>query len=157
MLADYQAELYGFARYLTRDRAEARDLFQQTLRRAFLAFEGRPRPTNLRTWLLTIATDIILSDREHRSVSSRHAERAAEVRDTFPIRDGPLDDPTLRDFVAEFVTTLPRQQWVALVQRTYLNLDYAEIAQALSCPEDEARSGVYAALRTMRAELGDRL
>jgi RNA polymerase sigma factor (sigma-70 family) len=157
-LARYQPELYAFARHLTRDRAEARDLYEEILRHVSRALEDRGRPAHWRSWLFQIATEVALDeqspDRQRRAPRQEQADRD---RDRTARPDVRRDDHTLCQAVAECVSTLPRQQWVALVQRKYFNFGYAEIAATLSLSEGEARSSVYAALRTMRADLGDRL
>jgi DNA-directed RNA polymerase specialized sigma24 family protein len=59
--------------------------------------------------------------------------------------------------VAVALAALSRRQQVALVQRRYHGLTYAEIATALHCSKAGARASVYAALRTPREHIGDRL
>ena len=158
VLGHYQAEVYCFALHLTRDHAQANDLYQKTLQRAFHAFDERVRSANERSWLFTIATDLYMSDGRRRgSTGGPVTQQAPEIRGTAPVQTDRLDAHALQGEVEAFVTTLPRHQWVALVQRRYLNVGYAEIAETLSCSEVEARSCVYEALRAMRAHVGDRL
>jgi RNA polymerase sigma-70 factor (ECF subfamily) len=52
---------------------------------------------------------------------------------------------------------LPPKQRVALVQRKYLEMDYAEIAEMLGCSEPAARRSVHEALRKLRDRFGDRI
>ena len=157
VLVDYQAEVYCFALHLTRDRAEANALYQETLLTAFHAFNERDRPANERTWLFTILTDAFLSDRLGHGAGSSSGEEQAADGGTSPVQTDRLDAHTLRREVEACVTTLPGPQWVALVQRRYLNREYAEIAETLRCSEVAARASVYEALRAMRAHVGHRL
>lgn len=158
VLGHYQAELYCFAVQLTRDRTEADDLYRETLLTAFHASDERDRPANERLWLFTIMTDAFLRNRHgHGAGPSSGEEQAAEGRGTSPVQADRLDAHTLRREVEAFVATLPRQQWVALVQRRYLNRGYAEIAETLRCSEVEARTSAYEALRAIRAHVGNRL
>jgi DNA-directed RNA polymerase specialized sigma24 family protein len=127
------------------------------LLRAFHAFDERDRPANERLWLFTIVTDAFLSDRHGRGAgSSSGEEQAVSDGGTSPLQADRLDAHVLRREVEAFVATLPGPQWVALVQRRYLNLGYAEIAETLRCSEVEARTSVYEALRAMRAHVGNR-
>ena len=73
-----------------------------------------------------------------------------------PVQADRLDAHGFYREVDAFVATLPGPQWVALVQRRYLNRGYAEIAETLRCSEVAARASVYEALRAMRAHIGDR-
>jgi RNA polymerase sigma-70 factor, ECF subfamily len=155
VLGHYQAEVYYFAVHLTRDRAEANDLYQETVLTAFNAFDERDRPANYRSWLFTIATDAFLSDRHGHGPESSPGKEQAANGGTSPIQADRLDAHTLRREVDAFVATLPGPQWVALVQRRYLNRGYAEIAETLRCSEVAARASVYEALRAMRVHIGD--
>ena len=158
MLTRYHAEIYCFGARLTRDRSEANTLYQETLSKAFHAFDGIDRPANYRAWLFTIATNAFLSDQRHRGPEvSRDDERAAEVRSTSPVHTDRLDSHTLLQEVEECIAALPPQQRVALVQRQYHDLSYAEIAATLGCSEAVARASVYEAVRTLRAHIGNRL
>jgi RNA polymerase sigma-70 factor, ECF subfamily len=158
VLGHYQAEVYCFAVHLTRDRAEANDLYQETLLTAFHDFDERDRSANERSWLFTIVTNAFLSGRHGHGAGSSPGERqAAEDWGTSPVQADRLDAHQLRREVEAFVASLPGPQWVALVQRKYLNRGYAEIAETLRCSEVEARTSVYEALRAMRAHVGERL
>ncbi len=59
--------------------------------------------------------------------------------------------------VAAALTALPYRQRAALVQRQHHRLTYAEIASNLHCSPAEARASVYAAMRTLRDQLGDQI
>ena len=158
VLTHYQTDIYRFAVHLTRDRAEANDLYRETLLKACHVFDERDRPGNCKLWLFTIATDAFLNHRRPRGPRGAPGEeQAAELRGASAVRADPLDAHALRREVEAFVATLPRQQWVALVQRRYLNRGYAEIAETLCCSEAKARASVYEALRAMRVHIGDRL
>lgn len=65
-----------------------------------------------------------------------HAERFAE-----------------HDAVWRLCSTLPLKQRAAVVLRFYEDLEYAEIAAILGCPETTARSHIHRALTRLRTEL----
>jgi RNA polymerase sigma-70 factor, ECF subfamily len=158
VLAHHQADIYRFGVHLTRDRGEADNLYQETLAKAFHAFDEIDGPASCRAWLFTIATTTFLGDRRRRgSERSGDAEQAAEVQGTSPGHTDRLDSHTLLREVEAGVATLPPHQWVALVQRLYFDLGYAEIAATLCCTEAVARAHVHEALRALRTRIGDRL
>lgn len=158
VLAYYQADLYRFAVHLTRDHADANDLYQETLRKAFHAFYDLDRPADYRSWLFTIATDAFVRDpRRYRPTSSLGMEQAGEVRGTTLLTIDRLGGHTLRRELEACIAALPRHQWAALVQRKYFGLEYEEIAATLGCSEEVARASVHGALRVLRACIGGQL
>ena len=157
VLTRYQADIYRFGAHLTGDRAAANDLYQETLWKAFHAFEI-DRPASGRAWLFTIATNAFLSDPCRRGPKSAPGEeRAPEVQGTSPDQAGRLDAHMLLREVEAFVAFLPPEQRVALVQRKFHDLSYTEIAATLGCSEAVARASVHEAVRTLRTHIGDRL
>ncbi|MBA2595745.1 MAG: RNA polymerase sigma factor [Chloroflexota bacterium] len=158
-LARHGAEIYRFALHLTRNRPDADDLYQETALKAYRAWDRLPRDANHRAWLYRIASNTFLSDKRKSSrLRSLDADGAAE---TIPALsrddDGRLDAGTLLREVESFIAALPPKQRIALVQRKYLAIGYAEIAATLGCTEDAARRSVHEALRKLRGRFGDRI
>ncbi|HKG26471.1 MAG TPA: sigma-70 family RNA polymerase sigma factor, partial [Thermomicrobiales bacterium] len=56
----HQAEIFRFAMQLTRNRADADDLYQETLIKAYRAFDRLDGAANHRAWLYKIATNTFL-------------------------------------------------------------------------------------------------
>ena len=54
------SHLYSSALYLTKDKAEAEDLVQETYLRAFRFFDKFETGTNIRAWLLSIQRNLLL-------------------------------------------------------------------------------------------------
>jgi RNA polymerase sigma-70 factor, ECF subfamily len=158
VLSRYQAEIYRFASHLTRNRADADDLYQETLLKAYRAFDRLDGHANHRAWLYKIATNAFLSDRRKRSREGPlDEERAREIPGAATDHAARLDARDLLREVEDFVAALPTKQRVALVQRKYHDLSYAEIAANLRCSEQAARASVHEALRKLRERFGDRL
>ncbi len=157
--ARHSAEIYRFALHLTRNRPDADDLYQETALKAYRAWDRLPCDANHRAWLYRIASNTFLSDKRKGSrLRSLDADGAAE---TIPALsrddDGRLDAGTLLREVEAFIEALPPKQRVALVQRKYLDISYAEIAGTLGCSEEAARRSVHEALRKLRDRFGDRI
>ena len=55
------------------------------------------------------------------------------------------------------IATLPPKQQAAVVMRHLQGLEYAEIAEALTCSETSARANVYQGLRRLRRALAGEL
>ena len=158
MLARYQHEIYRYATHLTRNHADADDLYQETLLKAYRAFDRLDGKANYRAWLYRIATNTFLSERRKHgretSLAEGHAELVPAVGHDQAAR---LDARALLQEIETFVAGLPVKQRVALIQRKYHELSYAEIGTNLRCSEEAARASVHEALRKLRARFGDRL
>jgi RNA polymerase sigma-70 factor (ECF subfamily) len=158
-LARHGAEIFRYALYLTRNRPDADDLYQETALKAYRAWQRLPCDANHRAWLYRIATNTFLS--EKRKMARLRSLDADATAETIPARgsddDGRLDAGDLLRAVEIFIAELPPKQRVALVQRKYLENGYAEIAAALGTSEEAARRNVHEALRKLRAQFGDKL
>ena len=134
--------LYRTALRLTRSRADAEDLVQDTYLKAFRA-AGSFRPgTNLRAWLFTILHNTARNRvrdraRDAVAVDSTIVEQAAEQ----PRSSGPVETPEsalLRDTLAPelqaAIDGLPDAFREAVWLRDVEEFSYAEIAGMLSIP-----------------------
>ncbi|HEY7031203.1 MAG TPA: RNA polymerase sigma factor [Thermomicrobiales bacterium] len=154
----HQAEIYRFAMQLTRNRADADDLYQETLIKAYRAFDRLDGAANHRAWLYKIASNTFLSNR-------RKAGREGPLDETVELSHpaeatdhaASLDARDLLHEVEAFVDNLPAKQRVALILRKYHEAGYDEIAANLKCSEAAARANVHEALRKLRECFGDRL
>jgi RNA polymerase sigma-70 factor (ECF subfamily) len=158
LLERYQNEIFRYSMQLTRNSADADDLYQETMLKAYRAF-GRLGPdSNYRAWLYRIATNTFLSqkrkDKRERPLDPVLDDHLAV---TNPDQPASLDARDLLVEVEQFVQNLPEKQRVALILRKYHELDYANIAATLNSSEEAARANVYEALRKLRTCFGDRL
>jgi RNA polymerase sigma factor (sigma-70 family) len=158
LVATYQAEIYRFALYLTGNQADADDLFQETMLKAFRAFGRLPAEANHRAWLYRIATNAFLDDRRKAArVRPFAGDGEIAVADTTVEITERLDARDLLDAVWAMITTLPPKQRIAFVLRKYHGQEYDEIATVLRTTPAAARANVHEALRKLRVAFGDRL
>ena len=154
----HQAEIYRFALHLTRNQADADDLYQETMLKAYRAFGRLDSQANYRAWLYRIATNTFLSSRRK---AGREGPLDAAVEAN--VAADPVDYAAsldARDILAEikaFVLSLPAKQRIALILRKYHDMGYDEIASTLKCSEAAARANVHEALRKLRERFGERL
>ena len=152
----YSLELHRYAMQLTRNGADADDLYQETFLKAFRAFGRLNADANFRAWLYRICTNTFLS-------AKRKDGRVDALDDDAPIaapghdQAAQLDARALLIEVECFIEKLPPKQRIALILRKYHEMDYADIAINLKCSEPAARANVHEALRKLRGEFGDRL
>lgn len=144
--------LLAYATRLTRDRAAAEDVVQETLMRAWrhpeVLVNGRG---SVRGWLLTVARNLV-TDRI-RARSARPAEVAES--DSQPAA-------TTRDHAAQVVDslvvmgamdTLSDDHREVLQEVYFRGRSIAEAAEVLSIPPGTVKSRCYYALRAMRTSL----
>jgi RNA polymerase sigma factor (sigma-70 family) len=129
--------------------AEADDCFQETFLAALRAYPKLRDGSNLRAWVLTIATRKVIDSARARN------RRAVPVADPDPgwARDeeaadgmGPLWDA---------VRALPPQQRAAVAHRFVLDLTYAGVAEAMGTTQEAARANVYQGLKKLRERTGN--
>jgi RNA polymerase sigma-70 factor (ECF subfamily) len=141
----YLDSLYRTARRLSRDRADAEDLVQDTYLKAFRAARQFQAGTNLRAWLFTILHNTarnrfrdrareqvtVDSDVVERAADAPPAvagQRAAETPETLLLHD------TLAPDLQAAVDSLPLAFREAVWLRDVEEFSYAEIAEMLDVP-----------------------
>lgn len=148
----HRPELLAYLVRLLGDPHDAEDACQDTLLRAYRAFNRLKPGSNPRAWLYKIATNTALNALKRRK---RAAARTSEANidmlsidstDTFERRE------RLRA-IARAVEALPPKQRAALMLRRFQELGYAEIATSLDCSEAAARANVYQAIKQLREAL----
>jgi RNA polymerase sigma-70 factor (ECF subfamily) len=158
LLERHQAEIFRFSMQLTRNRADADDLYQETLIKAYRAFDRLDGDANHRAWLFRIATNTFLSGKRRVKREDPLDETLEAVLPADPVDHvANLEARDLLIEVQRFVETLPDKQRVALILRKYHEMDYGDIAANLKCSEAAARANVHEALRKLRTCFGDRI
>jgi RNA polymerase sigma factor (sigma-70 family) len=123
----------------------ADDCFQETFLSALRAYPRLPADSNLRGWVLTIATRKAI---DHGRGTRRRPIPMAELPDQA--------GPTVPDGDPELwraVRGLPPMQRAAVVHRYVLDLPYAEVAAAIGCSEEAARANAMEGRKKLRATL----
>ena len=152
----HQREVYLYLYRMSRNAADAEDLFQETLLRAYRSFARLQVGSNHRAWLYKIATNAFLNfNRRRRRETTIEAEHLAAVADEGAGAEEQLRQKRLATEVVRFIAALPPKQRAALVQRKYEGLSYAEIAVNLSCSEAAARASVFQAVRKVKSHFDD--
>jgi RNA polymerase sigma-70 factor (ECF subfamily) len=157
----HEAEIYRFALRLTGNRPDADDLFQETMLKAFRAFDRLQPNSNHRAWLYRIASNTFLSGRRKfdriDSLDLLGEQMNFEVAIGEVDHAAGLDARALLQEIRVFVEHLPPKQRLALVLRKFHGLGYDDVAATLGCTEGAARTNVHQALRKLREAFEDRL
>ena len=150
-LADEVPNLRAFARSLTINRAQADDLVQETILKAWSRSANFEPGTNLRAWLFTILRNTFLSAvaKSKREVEDANGARAARTVGLPP--QGVI--PELIDFKRAFVR-LPGDQREALVLVGAEGFSYDEAAAVCGCAVGTVKSRVNRGRRALALMLG---
>ncbi len=160
----YRKQLYASAYKMTRSSAEAEDLLQETLLKAYLHFERFVVGTNARAWLYKIMTNTFINriNRSKREtfLSSFEQERLSEVPTSQRCIDsGSWSDEselyfyTLNDELREAVESIPDDFRQVVLYADVDDLSYKEIAQRLRCPIGTVMSRLHRGRKLMRKHL----
>ncbi len=140
--------LLRLARLLTGNAAEAEDVVQDALSRAW------PRWSRISTLDDPDAYVRRMVVNAHTSWWRKFRRRESPVAEPFTGSvEGP--EPGEHDRVWAAILRLPEAQRVALVLRYYEELDYTEIAELTGLREGSVRARVSRALAALRADLGE--
>jgi RNA polymerase sigma factor (sigma-70 family) len=152
-LEEHRAVVYRFLRASVGP-ADADDAFQETFLAALRSYPRLRDASNLRGWVLTIAT------RKAIDVARSRSRRPLLVPDVTAIGNGLADPPgeeplELRDPLWHAVLELPARQRAAVVHRHVLDRSYADVAAAMGSSEEAARANVSQGVRKLREVLSD--
>lgn len=143
--------LYGFLVYRTGDRALAEDLLADTFERALRARRRfDPRRGSEKTWLYTIALNLLRDQRRRAAAEGRAVEKVAAAG---PDLESHPPDVEGRDELQRALATLTEEEREAVALRFGADLTVPEIAKVTGQKLTTAEGRVYRALRRLRDEL----
>ncbi len=147
--------LYGYGMALTRNRAEAEDLVQETYLRAARAFGQLVPDSNLKSWLFTIMRNIRLNQLRRRHSAPHLVEIDGE--EEWEWLDEATEDPlqqlvrkTEREMVRQAIERLPTRYREVIVLRDIEGFSYQQIAGILQCPAGTVMSRLGRARERLR-------
>lgn len=171
--SDFEAEalqhlpaLMALATRLTRSRAEAEDLVQDTLVKALRAREQYRTETNLRAWLLKILRNTFLNGYRRQSLE----RRVLDGPDKDPLAAGWIGAASLRGMrdpdtnrlhsqlertLKDAIDELPPDFRMTVLLADVEELSYREIAEAMECPVGTVMSRLHRGRRLLKARLLD--
>lgn len=150
---DYAASawpsLYRYAYLLAGNHADAEDIAQQTLLKAYRSWSRVERSDSPTAYLRQILTNTYLSER-------RPKGRRLELLTDAPPESAhvAVGGPEERMALWPHVKSLPRRQRAVIVLRYYEDLSEQEIAEVLGCSRGNVKSTAHHALKSLRAALG---
>jgi len=153
--------LYRVALRLTGNAADADDLVQETMLKAYRAWDQYEKGTNAKGWLLTILRHAFINEYRRRT---RHPENVdldtiepfavfGEVQDDDP--QGAFFDKIVDDEVLREIDKLPEAFRETLVLSDVEGMSYQEIAKILEIPVGTVKSRLFRARKVLQGRLYD--
>lgn len=151
-------QLYNFARWLTRDTAEAEDLVQETYAKALRGFSSFQIGTNFRAWMYRILRNSFLSSRTGlKTVVPLDEENESSVAPDSETPESLLIAQSNRQVVQEALEELPVPFREILLLCEVEEMSYQEIAETLTVPIGTVMSRLFRARKALRSLLSQKL
>jgi RNA polymerase sigma-70 factor (ECF subfamily) len=162
----HAGQLYSAALRMTRNRADAEDLVQETYLRAYKGFHGFEDGTNLRAWLFRILTNTYINT--YRSKQRRVQETELnDVEDLYLYRrisnvdqasrsaEDTMFDLFTDDEVKAALESLPDNFRMPVLLADVEEFSYKEIAEMLDIPIGTVMSRLHRGRKAMQKALAD--
>ena len=154
----YIDSLFNLGVYLTRNRAQAEDLVQETYLRAF-RFSHRFQPgTNLRAWLFQILRNTFLTFYRLREREPALAEDGVPDWDTPIFHDAPEETGTSLEAHTDLeraLAQLPAEFRLVLLLAEVEGMPLDEVARVMDCPVGTVKSRIFRGKERLRELLKD--
>jgi RNA polymerase sigma factor (sigma-70 family) len=152
LYAAHAEQLLGFLVYRTGDRALAEDVVADTFERVLRTrFRFDARKSSEKTWVYTIALNLLRDRARRQAVESQAMERAMQ-----PVGGGrgEIEAVDERDELKRALERLSPEEREAVALRYGADLTLPEVARVLGEKQATVHGRVYRSLQKMRDELG---
>jgi RNA polymerase sigma-70 factor (ECF subfamily) len=161
LLQRHRGPVIQFLYRMVRNRAIAEELAQNVFLRVYRSRTTYEPTAKFTSWLFRIATHVALNwlrDRRHEtnqlSLSAgldRDTER--QIPDKRPTVEKMMLYEVKLDEIRQAIAELPDRQRAAVIMHKYEELEYTQIAVALSCSPQTVKSLLFRAYNTLRVRL----
>jgi RNA polymerase sigma-70 factor, ECF subfamily len=161
LLERHRGPVMHFLYRMVQNQAASEELAQEVFLRIYRSRATYEPTAKFTTWLFRIATHLALNwirdGRKEKGQERLNEElldgTERQVADRQPnVEQEMLYEVKLRE-VREAIERLPAKQRAAVVMHKYEELEYSQIAKALSCSESAVKSLLFRAYETLRARL----
>jgi RNA polymerase sigma-70 factor, ECF subfamily len=154
-------QLYNFARWLTKNGADAEDLVQETYVKALKGFSSFRLGTNFRAWMYRILRNTFLTSRTGLKETATLQIEPEESEPIVPVdRDTPesiLIDRSNQYLLQHAIEELPVHYREILLLCDMEEMSYQEISEMLCIPIGTVMSRLSRARKALRSSLGTQL
>jgi RNA polymerase sigma-70 factor (ECF subfamily) len=149
----HRDEIYGAARRILKNEADALDATQATFLNALRSLPRLKEGARFPGWLRRIAVNVALEMRRSRlSEESRSRKTGART----PPAGGGVD-PESQAILSRALEDLPEEYRLPIVLHHCEGMTYEEIARILDCPRGTVGTNIHRGLERLRAALAPRL
>ena len=161
----YQNTVFGFAYYLTQDRGDAEDLFQEAWLRIAKKLPDEVNMQSIKAWIFTVVANLhrdeLRKKRIRRLFFLQKAMSLEKENTMFPVLpDQPVsinpEEVNQTDMgrdIAQAMARLPDRQRRVFVLKEIAEFKQAEISDILGIPLGTVKSLMHRAVRRLRREL----
>ncbi len=160
----YQNDVFSFACYLTKNRGEAEDLFQEAWLRIIKKLPEKVNMQRIKAWIFTIVINLYrdeLRKKRIRNLFLFQKSRAHETGEAFPfLKEESLSDSSnganqieMGKDINQALALLPDRQRRVFVLKEIAGFRQAEISDILGVPVGTVKSLMYRAVKHLRQEL----
>ena len=148
--------LYNFARWLSGDADEARDLVQETFVKSLKGFSAFREGTNFRAWMFRILRNTFLTNRtglERRKTSQEDKEGFDDVVISHETPEAALIRRADTELVRQAIAKLPTNFREVVVLADMEEMRYREVAETLNIPIGTVMSRLARARKQIREHI----
>ena len=163
---EFAPQLFGTALRMTRNRADAEDLVQETMLKGYRSFGSFEEGTNLRAWLFRILTNTFITSYRAKQVRPKESD-LGDLEDFYLYRHLPqladrLKGQSAEDSVMELFTDeevkqaledLPESFLLPVLLADIQDFTYQEIADMLQIPLGTVMSRLHRGRRALQKAL----
>jgi len=161
----YNSLVYSFAYYLTQNRGEAEDLFQETWMRVIKNLPKDLNDKRCRAWLLTITANIYRDELRKKRIKRlfllqkfrefKHHQRTSNFEPSGMRlnKNDQMENINTSLAISQALAKLPGRQRLVFILKEVEGFQQAEISQILKMPLGTVKSLMYRAVRRLRCIL----
>src|SRR5580698_4989435 len=161
LLNKHRLSVVHFLHRMVQNQAVAEELAQEVFLRVYRSRATYEPTAKFTTWLFRIATHLALNwvrdgkkEKGHESLDEQVADGVdRQVRDRHPNVEQEMLYQAKMSEVRQAIDALPAKQRAAVLMHKYEELEYAQIARALSCSESAVKSLLFRSYETLRSRL----
>lgn len=161
-------DLYGAAMRMTRDQADAEDLVQDSMVRAYRFWDSFKQGTNIKAWMLTILRNTFINSYHRRgrklNFDNDVSAQLGSVGPSISVGNSGSHPPGPEEAVSgmatqaeirEALASLPPDYRLAVTMADLEGLSYKEIAEVMECPIGTVMSRIYRGRKALARLLYD--
>lgn len=138
-------KIYTYCKRILNDGVLAEDIFQETFSKFYQSLEKGKPMTNLNGYLLRIARNLCLNEKEkkcHKGVTLEEFK--------FPINDNTYENKELKDIINAAIDALQDNYREVIILKEQMDLSYKEIAEIMNTPLSVIRIRIFRAKNKLK-------